>query len=152
MSLRMNSAVKKLPLLEVIERKTDLSIFAELLAASAVAKLFDDQRQFTVFAPTNAAFEKLSAEQMSTLITEKDLAGLTKLLSYHILPSRRTAAAISGLRTETTIAGSDVRFDDRHGLKVNDANVGLRNIEAANGVVHMIDKVLSPPLAAESSS
>ena len=72
---------------------------------------------------------------------------LKQLLNYHILPAKRSAAAISGMRQTGTMAGPDVRFSDRYGLKVNDAALGTRNIEARNGIVHVIDKVLAPPTA-----
>ena len=63
-----NSNGKKQSLLEVMGNRDDLSTFAELLTVSGVAELFDEDRQFTVFAPTNDAFAKIATEKMNALV------------------------------------------------------------------------------------
>ena len=147
MSNSLNLAGVRPTLMEAINGKADLSTFAQLLTSSKASEIFDEQREFTVLAPNNDAFQTIPAVALKALMDEADQTGLKRLLAYHILPGRKTAAAMSGLPTASTVAGPTVNFSDRGGLKVNGAAVLLRNIDAVNGVIHIIDTVLELPAA-----
>ena len=133
--------------------KTDMfSIFSRLMGTSGANEIFDTGKDFTVFVPTNDAFGKIPEQQMEKLINEKGQVGLKRLLSYHILPGRLFAPNFSGQRRSATATGDEVKFSDIGTLKVNNSNVQARNQEAANGVIHAIDTVLTPPIRSVATS
>jgi uncharacterized surface protein with fasciclin (FAS1) repeats len=131
-----------LNLIETIAKNDTFSTFSRLMGTSHANEAFSGGGDFTVFAPTNDAFGKISDKRMNELLNEKDQASLKALLSYHILPGKFFAANIASSHSKPTITGTEVKFTDFGGLKVNDSGVQARNIEASNGVVHALDTVL----------
>jgi hypothetical protein len=131
----------------------DLSM---LFAALAVADLVDTLQSagtFTVFAPTNAAFDKLPVADLAALFADK--AALTKVLTYHVVPGKVPLSVVVGLSKASTLEGSDVAISVVNGGSVllnNEAKVIAMDIMASNGIVHLIDTVLIPPNAAGTLS
>ena len=148
MSENLNTNQLKLTLIETIAKNDKFSTFSRLMGSSKANDIFSGDGDFTVFAPTNEAFGKISDGDMNALLNEKDQTGLKALLSYHVLPGLFTAANISVLKSTPTVTGADVTFSDTNGLKVNGSGVQARNIQAKDGIVHAIDTVLAPPPAA----
>lgn len=97
---------------------------------------------FTVFAPTDEAFEKLPAGTVEGLL--KDLPKLKSILTYHVVAGKVLAKDVAAVKTAMTVQGGDLRVDASHGVKINNAKVTQADIEASNGVIHMIDTVLLP--------
>jgi uncharacterized surface protein with fasciclin (FAS1) repeats len=99
--------------------------------------------EFTVFAPTDAAFAKLPAATVEKLKTDAPL--LTKVLTYHVIPGRVTPADLDGMNKSVEGQNVDVTgvYD---ALKVNDANLVCGNVQTANANVYLIDTVLMPPM------
>jgi transforming growth factor-beta-induced protein len=128
--------------------------FSTLVAAVQAAGLVDTLSgpgPFTVFAPTNAAFDALLAELGLTapqLLANKPL--LTQVLTYHVLASRSLAESLTDGLARTTVLGQPIQFErGAHGLRIVDArgrvsNVVAADVIASNGVVHAIDKVILP--------
>lgn len=128
--------------------------FSTLVAAVQAAGLADTLKgtgPFTVFAPTNDAFASLLAElnlSADQLLANKPL--LTKVLTYHVLATRAIAADLANGKTSTTVQGQPIKFVRSGGkLSIVDArgrtsNVVIANVQATNGVVHAIDKVILP--------
>ncbi len=119
--------------------------FKWLVAAVKVAGLaetLEGPGPFTVFAPTDAAFAKLPASTVEGLL--KDLPKLKSILTYHVVPGKVLARDVAGLKTAKTAQGGDIRVDASHGVKINNARVTQADIEASNGVIHVIDTVLLP--------
>jgi uncharacterized surface protein with fasciclin (FAS1) repeats len=101
--------------------------------------------RFTVFAPTDAAFAAVPPAIMEKLSGDREL--MAKVLAYHVVAGRTPLLArdIDTPVSLTTLERSDIRLTRRSGtLYVNDARVTTRDIEASNGVIHAIDKVLIP--------
>jgi uncharacterized surface protein with fasciclin (FAS1) repeats len=99
---------------------------------------------YTVFAPNDAAFAKLPPGTAESLLKNK--AKLATILKYHVVPGRVKAADVAGKKLMVkTAAGVPVNVDGTFGVKINDANVIQADIEASNGVIHVIDTVLLPP-------
>lgn len=121
--------------------------FSILVSALQKAGLVDDLQgagPFTVFAPTNAAFEKLLGELNITadqLLAQPDLA---KVLTYHVVSGEVMAADLTNGMTATTLNGESLTFDLSGSPKVNNANITTTDINASNGVIHVIDTVLVP--------
>ena len=119
--------------------------FKTLVAAVKAAGLVETLKgagPYTVFAPTDEAFAKLPAGTVESLLAA--VPKLTKILKYHLVFGKVMAADVSQLNSAITVEGSPVMIDASQGVKVNDATVVTPDIEADNGVIHVIDKVLIP--------
>ena len=148
MSEQLLAPELKLNLIETIAKNDKFSTFSRLMGTSSANEIFSADGDFTVFAPTNDAFAKITDADMNALLNEPGQVGLKALLSYHVLPGILTATNIGGLRSTPTVTGADVTFSDTNGLRVNDSVIQARNIQAKDGIVHAINTVLSPPKAA----
>jgi uncharacterized surface protein with fasciclin (FAS1) repeats len=121
--------------------------FSTLVAAVKAAGLVDTLNgtgPFTVFAPTNAAFAKLPAGTVESLLLPENKDKLTAILTYHVVPGAVKAADVAGLTQATTVNGKVAKIDTSMGVKIGDANVVSTDILASNGVIHVIDTVLIP--------
>lgn len=121
--------------------------FSTLVAAVQAAGLVDTlsgDGPFTVFAPTNAAFAKLPAGTVESLLA--DIPALTKVLTYHVVAGKVLAADVVDLTSAPTVQGQEIKIAVADGsVKLNDAStVTATDIEASNGVIHVIDSVLLP--------
>jgi uncharacterized surface protein with fasciclin (FAS1) repeats len=124
--------------------------FSTLVAAVKAAGLVDTLKgsgPFTVFAPTNAAFAKIPKAKLDALL--KDKAALTKVLTYHVIPGKVMAADVVKLKNGTkvkTVQGSTITVKVKPGVMVNNARVIKTDVGASNGVIHVIDTVILPPM------
>ena len=98
--------------------------------------------QFTVFAPTDDAFAKLDAATIETLKTDSDL--LSSILTYHVVSGTVMSTDIMA-GDVPSVEGSAITLTTDYGVQVNDALVISADIEASNGVIHVIDQVIVPP-------
>ncbi len=123
--------------------------FTTLVAAVQAAGLVDTLKgagPFTVFAPTDDAFAKLPAGTLDELLKPENKQALTDILLYHVVSSKVMAADVVNLTSATTVLGKDVTIKvDMGNVYINDAKVIITDIEAANGVIHVIDSVILPP-------
>lgn len=120
---------------------------------STLVKLVDDaglvgvlsgKANYTVFAPTNAAFAKVPKKTLNALAADKKL--LRKVLLYHVVPGKLPAAKVVQRDSAKTAEGARVEFSVRGDrVFVNDARVITPDIRASNGIVHAINAVLLPP-------
>lgn len=123
--------------------------FATLVAAVQAAGLVDTLKgegPFTVFAPTDEAFANLPAGTVDELLKAENLEALKDILLYHVVSGKVMASDVVNLDSATTVLGEDVSItQDMGSVFVNDAKVVITDIDTANGVIHVIDKVLLPP-------
>jgi uncharacterized surface protein with fasciclin (FAS1) repeats len=103
---------------------------------------------FTVFAPTDEAFAKLPAGTVENLLKPENKEQLVALLTYHVVPGKTMSGDLAGQELEaTTVQGSPVAIDATgNGVMVDDANVVQADMEADNGVIHVIDAVIMPAM------
>lgn len=121
------------------------TLAAALTSAGLVETLKGDG-PFTVFAPTDEAFRALPAGMVERLLRPENKAELVRLLSYHVVPGKVEAADLAGKRVRpATVAGPALAIDARQGVSVNQARVIRADVDARNGVIHVIDRVLTPP-------
>ena len=122
--------------------------FGTLLAAVDAAGLTETllgRGPFTLFAPTDDAFAKLPAGTVQELLKPENREKLRKILSYHVIAGRVSAAQARSVSSAETVAGQSVRITTNGDqLVINDAVVRIADIPASNGVVHVIDRVLIP--------
>ncbi|MEH2136673.1 fasciclin domain-containing protein [Nostoc sp.] len=129
----------------IIDTANNNGSFKTLVAAIQAAGLegtLNGNGPFTVFAPTDEAFNKLPAGTVDALL--KDIPKLKKILTYHVVSGKVLAADVAKLKTAKTVEGSDVKIDASNGVKINDAKVATADVAADNGVIHVIDTVLIP--------
>ena len=124
--------------------------FSTLVAAIKAAGLVDTLKgsgPFTVLAPTNAAFDKLPAGALEDLLKPENKEKLVSILTYHVVPGKLRAADVMGMSNPsmpTTVNGKQLTVKTTAPVTVNGANVIKTDIEASNGVIHVIDTVLMP--------
>lgn len=122
----------------------DFSTLVTAIKAAGLVDTLSSDGPFTVFAPTNEAFDKLPAGTLDSLL--KDPAKLKDILTYHVVSGNVKAADVVKLTNATTVQGKDVSIKvDGSMVMVNDANVTKTDISASNGTIHVIDTVLLPP-------
>ena len=119
-----------------------------LLAAATAADLvsvLQGDGPFTVFAPTDEAFAAIPAADLQALLDDKE--ALQKVLLYHVVPGKVAAVDVVALTEAETAAGQAVTIEVVDGMvKVDDANVVATDIEATNGIIHVIDRVILPQM------
>ena len=135
---------------DIVENAMKASNVTTVVAAIAAAGLVDTLKgpgPFTVFAPTNAAFEKLPAGTVDTLLMPANKADLTNILTYHVVPGRYTAAELKNGMELTTVQGEKLKIANVNGkITVNGtAMVETADVISSNGVTFVIDTVLMPP-------
>ncbi|MEM1253393.1 MAG: fasciclin domain-containing protein [Cyanobacteria bacterium P01_H01_bin.21] len=122
--------------------------FGTLVAAVQAAGLVEtlsSEGPFTVFAPTDEAFAALPEGTLDTLLLPENQEILTQILTYHVLAGEVPSSAVATGAVET-VAGEDVEIvADESGVTVGGATVVIPDVEASNGVIHVVDTVLLPP-------
>lgn len=138
-------------LLDIVETALAASKFSTLAASLIAADLIKTLKgagPFTVFAPTDQAFAKLPPQTVSELLHPENKERLKAILAYHVVARRVTSSQVIGLRSVRTVQGQTLRVDAEHGVRINDARVITADVEAANGIIHVIDSVLLPSATA----
>ncbi|NJK46272.1 MAG: fasciclin domain-containing protein [Pleurocapsa sp. SU_196_0] len=135
-------------IVDVASSNSDFSTLVAAVSAADLVGTLSGTGPFTVFAPTNAAFAKLPAGTVDTLLKPENKAQLVSVLTYHVVSGKVMAADVVKLngRSVATVQGATVRISVNGGnVRVNNANVTATDIAASNGVIHVIDSVLLPP-------
>jgi uncharacterized surface protein with fasciclin (FAS1) repeats len=110
--------------------------------AAGLVDTFSGPGPYTVFAPNDSAFAKLPAGTVEGLL--KDIPKLKDVLTYHVVAGRHMAAEVAKQSSLKTVQGQSIEVDATAGVRVGGATVIQPDIEADNGVIHVIDRVLLP--------
>lgn len=150
-------AVAATTIVDVAMGNPDFSTLVAAVKAAGLVETLSSEGPFTVFAPTNAAFEKLPAGTVDGLLKPENLEKLKGLLTYHVVAGKFDAAAVTdaitkgnGKYTVTTVQGGKIDLSLKDGKVVlTDANgktstVAIADVAASNGVIHAIDSVVMP--------
>ncbi|PIR96084.1 MAG: fasciclin [Candidatus Doudnabacteria bacterium CG10_big_fil_rev_8_21_14_0_10_42_18] len=129
-------------IVEVASDNNDFSTLVTAVKAAGLAETLSGEGPFTVFAPTNDAFAKLPEGTVENLLKDKDK--LTQILTYHVVPGKIMAKDVLNLKSAKTVQGGEISIDTNDGVKVDNANIIQTDIEASNGVIHVIDSVIMP--------
>ncbi len=120
------------------------TLAAALEAADLVSTLKGDG-PFTVFAPTDEAFAKLPAGTVESLLKPENRDQLVAILTYHVVPGKVSSKEVVTIDKATTVNGSDIAIKVADGkVRINDATVITADVDASNGVIHVIDTVILP--------
>jgi len=137
---------------DLVEVAAGSAQFQTLVAAVKAADLVETLKgkgPFTLFAPTDEAFARLPKGTLETLLKPENKEKLAAILTYHVVPGEIMAADVVKLESGTKVAtanGAKITIThDSKGVRVNDAHVVQTDIQADNGVIHVIDRVILPP-------
>ncbi len=132
---------------DIVDTAVSAGTFETLAAALTAAGLVDTLKgdgPFTVFAPTDEAFAALPEGTVENLLKPENKDQLIAVLTYHVVPGKVMSTDLTDDMSATTVQGSSVMIDLDNGVMVDDATVVAADIEAANGVIHVIDTVILP--------
>ncbi|MDR9366175.1 MAG: fasciclin domain-containing protein [Balneolaceae bacterium] len=129
----------------------NLSTLVTAVQAAGLVETLQSEGPFTVFAPTNEAFAALPDGTLESLLLEENRDKLIQILTYHVVPGKVMSTDLEDGMMAETVEGSSITVDLDGGVSIDNANVVTADIEADNGVVHIIDAVIMPS-EEESSS
>lgn len=132
---------------DIVDTAAGAGTFNTLVAAVTAADLVDTLKSegpFTVFAPTDEAFAALPEGTVDDLLKPENKEQLISVLTYHVVPGKVMSGDLSNGMEAATVQGSNVTIMTEDGVKVNEASVVTADIEASNGVIHVIDAVILP--------
>lgn len=123
----------------------ELKTFGDEVEIGGIASLFQGTGPFTAFVPNNEAFKKFGADKLKELEKPENNEKLTDLLLYHIVPGKYMEKSLRTMQLRT-VSGKmlEVTKDGEGGFKVNNAKVIKTDLVGPNGVIHIVDTVLSP--------
>ncbi|AQS47426.1 Nex18 symbiotically induced protein [Thioclava sp. JM3] len=133
--------------MDIVDTAVNAGSFETLVAAVQAAGLVDTLKgdgPFTVFAPTDEAFAALPEGTVDDLLKPENKDKLTSILTYHVVPGKVMSGDLSDGMMAATVQGSEVTIKTDPAVMVDDASVTQADVEASNGVIHVIDKVIMP--------
>lgn len=134
---------------DIVDTAAGAGSFNTLVAAVEAAGLVETLKgdgPFTVFAPTDEAFAALPEGTVEDLLKPENKDKLVAILTYHVVSGKVMASDVTGAETmAATVQGQELKIDGSNGVMINGATVTAADVEASNGVIHVIDQVLLPP-------
>ena len=132
-------------IVDIINKGKHFTKLAAALKFTGLDKTLSQKGLFTLFAPTNAAFDKIPKATLDQVLTNKVL--LTKILLYHVVAGKFTTPDLLKLKTLKTAEGSDVKITNlKNVLRINRSRMAAKGVEATNGEIHVIGLLLIPPM------
>ncbi len=146
--LMLASVLSAAPKKDIVDTAVGAGSFKTLVAAVKAAGLVDTLKgdgPFTVFAPTDAAFGKLSKCTLDSLLKPENKHKLAAILTYHVVPGKVKAKKAAKLDSAKTVNGAEITIKPSgKSLMINNAKVVKADIKTSNGIIHVIDTVLIP--------
>jgi uncharacterized surface protein with fasciclin (FAS1) repeats len=140
---------EQLDIVDTAVEADDFNTLAQALEAAGLVDALKGEGPFTVFAPTDAAFEALPDGRLESLLQPENREQLRALLQYHVVEGTAMASDVTGMDAAPTLEGRSVQIQVDDGtvrlMGQNTATVVQTDLEASNGVIHVIDSVLLPP-------
>lgn len=141
---------EKLSIIGVANKEGNFETLTKALSATGLDNIIREQGPFTIFAPTDEAFKNLSA--FDDLSKSESNQRLKELLALHLVQGKLMSKDLTKQDTVKTLAGQNLEIDAKDGLKINQAKIEKPDIEASNGVIHVIDNVLMPQTNLQTAS
>ncbi len=134
--------------MDIVDTAVSAGSFNTLAAALKAADLVDvlkGEGPFTVFAPTDQAFEKLPEGTVASLLKPENKEKLQSILTYHVVPGRYMASDVTKMNSAKTVNGKSFTIKSRYGdAMIDNAKIIKTDIKASNGIIHVIDSVILP--------
>ena len=132
-------------IVDIASASADHSTLVAAVQAAGLVETLKGAGPFTVFAPTNAAFNALPAGTVDGLLKPEKKADLTAILTYHVVPGALKAADLKDGQKLKTVQGAELTVSIKDGkVMIDGANVTAADLTASNGVIHVIDAVVTP--------
>jgi uncharacterized surface protein with fasciclin (FAS1) repeats len=142
-STAMNSS--RANLVDTVAAHGTLSTFSRVIAAAELGSILSGPGPFTVFAPTDAAFEKLPVGQLDNWLKPENKEQLISVLKYHLAPGLATGQEVGKRNQTKTVNGEYAQIKRAgDGIMIDNATITTRDLASSNGVIHVIDQVLAP--------
>lgn len=129
-------------IVDIAVQAGSFNTLVQAVQAAGLVETLSGEGPFTVFAPTDEAFAQIPQDMLQAVLANKEQ--LTAILTYHVVPGKLMAADVVRSSQLQTVQGQSITVSTEGGVKVDDANVVQTDIEADNGVIHVIDKVIMP--------
>ena len=129
-------------ILETAQAAGSFDTLVTAIDRAGLSDVLEHEGPYTVFAPSDEAFAKLPDGAVQSLLAAPDT--LADVVNYHVVPGRMTAADIVGRISAETLQGEDLAISNNGAIRIDGARVVSGDIEASNGVIHVIDRVLLP--------
>ena len=151
--ISINTYAQDQTIVELAQSQEDLSTLVEALKAAELVETLQGEGPFTVFAPTNAAFDALPEGTLETLLKPENKEKLTAVLTYHVASGETASTDLSDGMQVATVEGSDAEVMLQDGAAmIEGAKVVTPDVKASNGIVHIIDAVILPPSMSPASA
>lgn len=137
---------EKYNIIEAAAKLGNFQVFTNLLNEARLEQSLRETGPYTVFAPTDEAFSRVPRTKLEDLRKPENRETLRLILSHHIVPAKLLVRDLKRLDSVKTTRGEELRIESRAGLWVNEAQVFSPDLEASNGVIHVIDTVLWPEI------
>lgn len=145
LALSFNVKAQDKNIVELAVGTESLSTLVTAVKAAGLVETLSGNGPFTVFAPTNAAFEALPDGTLESLLKPENKDQLVAVLTYHVVGAKVMSTDLKEGQKAKTVQGEEVTISLKGGASVNGAKVAMADVKASNGVVHVIDKVILPP-------
>jgi len=131
-------------IVEIASGNKDFSTLVAAVVAAGLVETLNGNGPFTVFAPTNEAFAKLPAGTVEELLKPENKEKLVAILTYHVVAGKVMSKDLSNGQKAETVNGQEITVTIEDGDKIDAATVTAADLEASNGVIHVIDSVIMP--------
>lgn len=139
-----------LSIIGVANKEDIFNTFTQALAATGIDNILRGQGPFTIFAPTDEAFKKFA--EFDAPIKLEDKEGLKDLLSYHVVQGKLLSKDLIKLDALTTLSGKTLNVSVNEGMNINEVRIAKSDLEATNGVIHIINSILLPQINLQSKA
>ena len=133
-----------LNIVDTVTGRGTFTVFTNLMEGSLLEQRLRSESPFTLFAPADMAFTRLPAETLKWLLESPNQDRLTEILSYHLVRGRFDCRQLEQMKTAQTEQGQYLKIDRRQTILIDSARIVIKDIDAANGVIHGIDSLLMP--------
>lgn len=145
MSMTSDPNVGSKNLIDTASANGSFNTLGKALEAAELTNVLEGTGPYTVFAPTDEAFEKLPKDTLSNWLKPENKAELISVLKYHVLPGRSAAADVEKLTAPKMMQGQTAAITkDGDKLRIGDATITTSDIHSSNGIIHAIDRVNVP--------
>jgi uncharacterized surface protein with fasciclin (FAS1) repeats len=142
------AVVNKQDILQVVAGNGGFKTLLAAVKAAGLNETLKESGPFTLFAPSDEAFKRLPDGTVDRWLKPENKAELARILTYHALIGRLSSADLKGKKfNRKSVEGAELAIDGMTGIMVNKAKVVTPDVSASNGVIHVIDSVLTPPKA-----
>lgn len=137
---------QSMDIVDLAVSQDNLSTLVAAVKAAGLVETLKGEGPFTVFAPTNEAFEALPEGTLEMLLKPENKDKLIAILTYHVVPGEVESSGLSDGMSVATVEGNEIDVAiDGESVMINEASVVSADVDASNGVVHVIDQVILPP-------